>query len=169
MCMNGNANIHCFPSDLHHEIDQIDQDHQEIFKFASIMAFCLKNNDATYSAIHKCAELIQECICGHFYREAKAMSMSGYPGLSQHLVEHEVFCSSINEKIKSSSVNAFDQLRTIPADVTNWFSEHIIKADVGYIEFVGVDRIDERPATHLYVEADMSKFQCGKSCYKRAK
>jgi hemerythrin len=168
MCIN-NANLHCFPSDLHHEINQIDEDHQEIFKFASIMAFCLKNNDATYSAIYKCAELIQESICGHFYREAKAMSMSGYPNLSQHLAQHVIFCSSINDKVKSSSANDFDKLRTIPADVISWFSEHITTADVGYIEFFGADRIDGRPTSHLYVEADISNFQCGKSCHKRIK
>jgi hemerythrin-like metal-binding protein len=70
----------------------------------------------------------------HFAAEEALMKASGYPGLAEHIAEHEAFrarlaelhLQSISEDISAETVNF----------LTDWLTNHIAKSDMAYAPYL---------------------------------
>jgi len=72
----------------------------------------------------------------HFKHEEDAMSKYNFPGLAEHKKQHEDFVSKVAETKKQYEEGAI--MLTIPLIdfLTNWVTEHILKSDSGYSDFL---------------------------------
>ena len=70
----------------------------------------------------------------HFAAEEALMKASGYPGLAQHVAEHESFRARLAE-LHLQSISEDISTETVKF-LTDWLSNHIAKSDMAYAPYL---------------------------------
>ncbi len=156
-----------FGSTPHHQIKEMDDDHRDIVTALRQMqdAFDTGSKDLVLYKSH--AEHLIGTVCGHFYREAKAMHDASYGNIGPHLKAHAALCARIHDAIDTCSPEDPDGLSAIPGSVMSWLNGHIMTDDMDYARHVQSNNVDSRLTMLLTVEAEMCNFACDETCRKR--
>ena len=70
----------------------------------------------------------------HFAAEEALMKASGYPGLAQHVAEHESFRARLAE-LHLQSISEDISTETVKF-LTDWLTNHIAKSDMAYAPYL---------------------------------
>ncbi len=157
-----------FGSTPHHQIKEMDDDHRDIVTALRQMqdAFDTGSRDIALYTSH--AEHLIEAICGHFYREAKAMHEASYSKIGPHLKAHAALCGQIHHAMDTCGPDDLKSLSAIPGSVMSWLNGHIITDDMDYAQHIQTKNVDSRMTMQLTVEAEMTNFACDETCRKRS-
>jgi len=116
--------IHLFDHEHKKLIDLINKLHEAMLKKeANNVLGSILNELTDYTVVH-------------FKHEEEAMSKHGFPGLAAHKKQHEDFVNKVADTKKKHAEGAI--MLTIPLIdfLTTWITEHILKTDSGYSEFL---------------------------------
>lgn len=122
-------------SDLSVGDHSIDDDHKELFSLVDE----LHSADMSHDYINSILDRLKAYTQGHFAREELYMKQAGFPGLEDHLKEHESFIEWL-ETIRSTYAR-FPQSPFIFGDSVNgylqrWLRQHILEEDMKYRDFI---------------------------------
>lgn len=113
--------------------EEIDEQHQSIFQSIEHLETAVRDERTMYAvyAINMLAHYVQN----HFATEEALMRQQGYPGIVQHVAEHEELRRKVRVLSRKSiyedvSMEVIDLLR-------DWLINHIAKADMAYVPYLG--------------------------------
>ena len=72
----------------------------------------------------------------HFANEQELMAAHGYPGLADHIRQHEEFSRTVHELAKAGAEGGLEAALKLRGVVLNWLINHILRADVDYATFI---------------------------------
>ena len=72
----------------------------------------------------------------HFTNEQELMAAHGYPGLADHIRQHEEFSRTIHELAQAGAEGGLEAALKLRGVVLNWLINHILRADVDYATFI---------------------------------
>ncbi len=157
-----------FGSTPHHQIKEMDDDHRDIVTVLRQMQDAFDTGPKEVALYKSHAEHLIEAVCGHFYREAKAMHEASYGKIGPHLKAHAALCARIHDAMDTCTPDDPKDLSTIPESVMAWLNSHIMTDDMDYAQHVEANNVDSRLTMQLTVEAEMSNFACDATCRKRS-
>lgn len=122
-------------SDLSVGDHSIDDDHKELFALIDE----LDSADMSHDYINSILDRLKAYTRGHFSREEEYMKNAGFPGLEEHLKQHENFIEWL-ETIRSTYAR-FPQSPFIIGDSVNsylqrWLRQHILEEDMKYRDYI---------------------------------
>ncbi len=157
-----------FGTTPHHQIKEMDDDHRDIVSALRQMQDAFDTGTGDIALLKSHAEHLIEAVCGHFYREAKAMHEVSYDKIGSHLKAHAALCGQIHHAMDTCGPNDAAALSAIPGSVMSWLNGHIMTDDMDYARHVQSSDVDSRLTMQLTVEAEMSNFACDETCRKRS-
>lgn len=112
---------------------QIDEQHQSIFQSLEHLETAVREDRAMYAvyAITRLTHYVQN----HFAAEEALMRQHGYPGIEQHIAEHEKLRSKVRELTRKSIYE--DVSMEIIELLRGWLVDHIGKVDMAYVPYLG--------------------------------
>ena len=152
----------------HHQIEEMDRDHREIVDSLRQMQDLVIRNSSDVHLYQSHAAHLLETICGHFYREAKAMSQASYGKIGEHLRAHAVLCGQVHDAVEGCTLDGPAALSAIPTMVMSWLNSHIVIDDQDYARHVQSQSVDSRPSMQMTVEAEKTHFACDETCRKKS-
>lgn len=113
-------------------VDQIDEQHEMLFKIAE-RAFTLLKSDMYVDKYDKIITIIEELkdyAVYHFRSEEEYMLSIGYRKFLSHKAEHDEFINKVtNTDLNKIDVDQNAYLLSVLEFVVNWTSEHILQRD----------------------------------------
>ena len=116
-------------------IDMIDQEHKQLFDYAS-EAYELLQEEFTpdkYDKIDAILEKLRDYTVKHFSDEEEYMKEIGYPKLEEQMRAHEAFIDKLvhidMNELDAIDDNQQDYLIRLIDFLLTWLSNHILKAD----------------------------------------
>ena len=71
-----------------------------------------------------------------FANEQELMAAHGYPGLADHIRQHEEFSRTVHELAEAGAAGGLESALKLRGVVLNWLINHILRADVDYATFI---------------------------------
>lgn len=110
----------------------LDEQHKAIYRWLAELDSAAADSRTLFGAY--AITRLKNYTRNHFAAEEALMKASGYPGLTEHIAEHESFRARLAElHLKSISED-------ISADtvkfLTNWLTNHIAKSDMAYAPYL---------------------------------
>lgn len=126
--------------DLSVGVEEIDEQHKELFKRIKNLVDAIKNAECKY-VIDGTISFLEEYAGSHFAVEEKYMEESRYEDLQQHKVQHAIFLNSLAELKKQSAEprvkgSSYDLSVTTNQMVVDWIISHIVRIDKKLGEFL---------------------------------
>lgn len=118
-------------------IDQMDDEHKELFVRINKLLSALVGGDEDYSIV-EIVSFINEYIDFHFRDEEKMLERHNYPKIKEHKKLHATYeaeFAKIEEKLIQGDFDA-TLLIEIQDKVVNWLLNHIAKVDKQYGEYI---------------------------------
>lgn len=147
-------------------VDQIDDEHRELFRLVGEVHDLLENNwtDDKYFEICDLIERLKEYAAEHFRHEEEYMVEIGHPELEMQKQQHALFCEKVNEvDLRAAESDQQELIGDLLSYLVEWLYKHIIGSDIligkltpvdewkGRNEYgitddyrIGVERIDNR-------------------------
>lgn len=72
----------------------------------------------------------------HFSHEQELMASHGYPGLVEHIRQHEAFTKTVTEMAETSRDGGLPAALKLRSVVLNWLINHILREDVDYASYI---------------------------------
>ena len=114
-------------------VDQIDDEHRELFRLVGEVQDLLHNKwaDDKFFEICDLVERLKEYAAEHFRHEEEYMEQIGHPELAMQREQHEQFCEKVNE-VDLRSVEGDQQafIEDILSFLVKWLYRHIMGSDV---------------------------------------
>jgi hemerythrin-like metal-binding protein len=110
----------------------LDEQHKAIFRWLAELDSAA-NDERTLFGAYAITRL-KNYTRSHFAAEEALMKASAYPGLAEHMVEHEAFRARLAElhlKSIGEDISA-DTVRFL----TDWLTNHIAKSDMAYAPYL---------------------------------
>ncbi len=118
-------------SELAVGIAAIDEQHQSLFKQAEALVNAMRNAEGR-EAVETMLEFLGDYVVMHFGTEEALMSTHRYPGLAQHLAEHQAFirtfCELAAEFARSGPTQAL--VLAVNERVCDWLANHVLGSDL---------------------------------------
>lgn len=126
--------------DLSVGVEEIDEQHKELFKRIKNLVDAIKNAECKY-VIDGTIGFLEEYAVSHFAVEEKYMKESRYEDLQQHKAQHAIFLNSLAELKKQSAEprvkgSSYDLSVTTNQMVVDWIISHIVRIDKKLGEFL---------------------------------
>lgn len=112
--------------------DELDADHASIIEALNALVEA-HDRHLGRDQVDRLFDALMSTVLGHFAREERVMTESGYPGLSYHAGEHQRLRQRL-EQLQAGEIHETDE--TMRADVraflTNWLYGHVLVDDFAY-------------------------------------
>ena len=116
--------------DLRTGVADVDSQHKELIRrLNSLLESCIAQKDE--NAIGTYLDFLREYVAFHFAAEEREMVGHQYPGLAEHVAEHESFKKRVNQLYRSH-VERGESIQILVATVRSsgeWLINHIHKTD----------------------------------------
>ncbi len=119
------------------DILSIDRQHQELIYLSQNLLEVLSNNDTHIAEKQTAFKDLVDHALAHFEYEERIMRNIGYPGLEQHLREHEDLrneVANIAEDVMNG--NAMEDWKGLVSLMQVWVLRHIVASDTQIREFL---------------------------------
>lgn len=120
----------------------IDSEHQQLFKLAQ--AF-FDANDRLQQA--DCAMQLMDSTRQHFDHEERWMREISYPGMSEHVQQHNRLVQQFNDVAETIALGTLDR-STLKSFLSAWLIGHMVTFDAKLSTYLQQDE-EKRPATDL--------------------
>lgn len=110
-------------------VPQLDEHHRRIFEWLAEMERAALDG-RTLFGVYALVRL-KHYTRDHFAAEEALMKTAGYPGLAEHMAEHEAFRARLGElQVKSMGQDiSMDTVKLL----SDWLTHHISKTDMAYV------------------------------------
>ncbi|NDV23056.1 bacteriohemerythrin [Desulfovibrio sp. JC022] len=111
----------------------IDEQHKSLFVMLNELAEAGpgEKEGAAYTCLSRMLKYAQE----HFRDEEKFMRDNGYPGLADHIKEHEGFIGQV-EDYAEAVYNTYVPFQDMLEYLNNWLVGHILNSDQKYMDYI---------------------------------
>ncbi len=126
--------------DLKTNVDQIDDQHRELFDRLNNLINAVSRNDRE---VLKFLDFLKHYAVEHFGLEESFMRKFSYPETDEHLDQHATFrqrLSDLDKQIKEKSISTGSLAEMLEMEIGNWFVKHISSIDRKLTGFLG-DRV----------------------------
>jgi len=115
--------------------ETIDNHHKQLFKLVAEADSAIKNNDE--DALAEIFNQLQDYTQYHFSAEEAMMKKADYPGIADHILEHEKFISKLESVKEQFIMGGMESLSSelIPF-LSEWLSVHIVIIDQEYMNYL---------------------------------
>ncbi|MDH4161703.1 MAG: bacteriohemerythrin [Nitrospirota bacterium] len=116
--------------DLGTEVNEIDDQHKELFKRIDSLLEAWKQGKA-HAEVDKVINFLTEYVVFHFGNEEKYMVKYGYTNKVQHLAQHDLFVKTfgrLKEKFMARGANA-ELIEEANQLLVDWLKNHIKYSD----------------------------------------
>ncbi|HVI50050.1 MAG TPA: hemerythrin family protein [Candidatus Sulfotelmatobacter sp.] len=72
----------------------------------------------------------------HFSHEQEVMAAHGYPGLADHIRQHEEFSKTVHAMAEDDAEGGLEAALKLRGVVLNWLINHILRADADYAAYI---------------------------------
>ena len=118
-------------------IEQIDQEHRQLFEIAGRVYDALAISDDTANdAIHAAIAELLHYTATHFSSEEALMEAAGYPHLEAHKELHSHLLSRARDMEMRAEIGEPFVAVELNRFIVNWLSEHILVNDKEFGEFM---------------------------------
>jgi hemerythrin len=121
---------HEWSEDLSIGVEQIDNQHRELFKRIGSLRWAIRNGQGRGALLETLA-FLEEYVDAHFTAEEALMQQHNYPGIDEQRKEHEEFLKQLfdfREKLTDMEIEgeftAFLEIE-IERKLSGWLAEHI--------------------------------------------
>lgn len=124
-------------SSLETGIEQIDEQHKELFNRIDQLELALYNGRAA-SELVKLMEYLESYIVEHFELEEKLMLDNIYPDFAAHARQHAEFrnlCTGILNNFRSRGADSYLAI-DVDKQMRKWWENHILKMDMAYLPYL---------------------------------
>lgn len=124
-------------------IRAIDDDHHALVDILNALAAAVARDEgekAVESALDALAHYVDE----HFAREEHFMEQAGYPGMKDHVRQHQRMTTAIHELCDRyhAGAGSVDPRKVVDL-LKTWLIEHIMKADMDYVPYLRGEKTGE--------------------------
>jgi len=111
-------------------VQEIDEQHQELFRRAERLILALRAGDR--SEVEPFIRYLTDYAVSHFEAEERCMEREGYPGLAAHRAAHQLFRDDFQALVRDYQRKGPTPLvaLTIHNWLSDWLRQHIGGADV---------------------------------------
>ena len=113
-------------------VDEIDQQHKELFRIASDAYSLLKNEFYTdkYDKVVQLIEELKNYAIFHFETEQNYMIKIGYKRFFSHKIVHDNFVDHVKKiDLENMDENQDEYLSSIIMFIVDWIENHILETD----------------------------------------
>lgn len=118
--------------DLSTSNEVLDEQHKAIFRWLAELNSAAADERTLFGAY--AITRLKNYTRSHFAAEEALMRASSYPGLEQHIAEHEAFRARLTE-LHLKSIAADISADTVKL-LTEWLTNHIARSDMAYVPYL---------------------------------
>jgi len=134
--------------------EPLDRDHKSFFELCNLITH-IDHNDTNIKLIMPSAlTILEEYVCGHFFREEKAMKAAKFSDLQAHMLIHTIFHDRVISIIDSYSGGHLTDIDELAEMVCNWVQAHIQETDMAYKDAIANIYVDDRPIAFLTADPE---------------
>jgi hemerythrin len=122
-------------------IDEIDAQHRELFRRVNLFLSALAEKRAR-DELAPIVRYLQEYARGHFSEEQRMMEFSFYPGLGDHLSEHQRFeteLKTLTDELERTGPT-YGLAKSLVALLVDWLQNHVATTDRMFGTFLSAFR-----------------------------
>lgn len=114
-------------------VQRLDGEHKKLFSIINELNDAMSDGRGRFVVVRVLQDL-NEYARWHFRSEESAMRRAGYPGLEEHIAEHQTFITAVDGFYAEQG----DNCTSVPIDVLyflrDWLQKHILLSDRQYAE-----------------------------------
>ena len=116
-------------------IDEIDIQHKKLLRHFSMIVEASADQE-TWGDIHHMASELRKFAEFHFKFEEALMRVFHFPGWETHALVHQSFLNQCDVRLAKSLKEGGDAKDEVLEFLTNWVTNHILKADMEYSKLI---------------------------------
>lgn len=111
---------------------EMDAQHCRLIALCNHLEDCVDDDSSEgNSRFHEILHELAEYARTHFAAEEYLLDQTGYPDLTEHLICHDNYKSSITEFMFSACLGKLEK-STVHRFILDWWTNHILKSDMQY-------------------------------------
>jgi hemerythrin-like metal-binding protein len=115
------------------QIKAIDEQHQRLFGIVNtLIDLYQQGSDDLLPAFHGLVDFVSQ----HFHTEHMAMKKMKYPGLAEHMAEHESFTDRVLVFLKDYQADDEELTLNMIRFLGNWVTNHTLNVDLKYRDYM---------------------------------
>lgn len=127
-------------------IESIDNDHKKLLSLINELSNAILKNHAS-NVIENVFLQLEEYVVVHFEREEALMEKCHYPGIENHIKQHQIFIQKVPElKYKLLKADSAKICQEVNVFLYDWLMNHIIGEDLDFTQYAYEANLsDEKP------------------------
>jgi hemerythrin len=127
------------PDDLRLSVPRMDREHAALFQMAAELRGALDSSLPTSQPINRLLREFNDAVAAHFASEEEFMQSRGYPLWRDHAAEHQRLLEQLAAAKTDIATATFNPCGLLAAFVDVWYTQHILKADRSFAEYLGIE------------------------------
>ena len=116
-------------------VAQIERQHQNLLSLIRDLRGMINNSARSGELISLLTEF-SRFVEEHFEYEEQILGLAGYIKSEQHKSEHDAILQKLNEITGSTMEHKLSDMQESVISIFNWFEQHLIKEDAGYLRYL---------------------------------
>ena len=115
----------------------LDRQHRHLLQLCNSLAHILEDNStASHADFHEVLHALAQYAREHFSAEEALLKRYGYPGLGDQAADHLEYTRVMAEISYMATTAGFTDQVHLQEFIANWWTEHILKRDAKYRDFL---------------------------------